>query len=117
VNNIVLSGGEGHLIDFDHCKITNCLTDHFIRLIGQTPDVELHPRLRSKWLQSIEERVLKIIAAIHGPGQDAGAQLSALELYIYPEVFEQSTLVSVIDLGWDQVRETLLRSLPILMYI
>jgi serine/threonine protein kinase len=101
VNNIVLSGGEGHLIDFDHCKITNRSTDHFTHLIANPPPTDPKERWRTVWSTVFEKRILDIIAATH-PGEKP---LSSLQQRLRPELFEQSTPVSVSDLGWDQVRK------------
>jgi serine/threonine protein kinase len=113
VNNIVLSGGEGHLIDFDHCKITNRSTDYFTRLIAEPPPTDPKERWRTMWSAIFEKRILDIIAVTHSGEEHI--PLGSLERRLHPKLFERSNLVSASDLGWDQVRETLLRSPPILM--
>jgi hypothetical protein len=106
VNNIVLSGGEGHLIDFDHCKMTNRSTDRFTRLIANPPPTDPKERWRTVWSAVFEKRILDIIAATH-PGEKllSSFSLVSLQQRLRPELFERSTPVSVSDLGWDQVRK------------
>ena len=90
VNNIIVSNGEGHLIDFDHAKFTG----KFKPMANGVPK-RMEEELRRYFLRKFDEAVISRVEEMMGNSDDALSYLVALQKGI--EVGEPLTLQ---DLGW-----------------
>ena len=90
VNNIIVSNGEGHLIDFDHAKFTG----KFKSVANGVPK-RMEEELRRYFLRKFDEAVISRVEEMMGNSDDALSYLVALQKGI--EVGEPLTLQ---DLGW-----------------
>ena len=90
VNNIIVSNGEGHLIDFDHAKFTG----KFKPMANGVPK-RMEEELRRYFLRKFDEAVISRAEEIMGNPIKAHIYLSALTEGI--DVREPLTLQ---DLGW-----------------
>jgi len=90
VNNIIVSNGEGHLIDFDHAKFTG----QFKSVASGVPK-RIEEDFRKPFLRKFDEAVISRAEEIMGDPGEAHTYLSALDKGI--DVREPLTLQ---DLGW-----------------
>ena len=89
-NNIIISNGEGHLIDFDHAKFTGRF-----KSVANGASERIEEKLRTYFLDKFDEEVISRAEKIMGNSNHASSYLMALQKGI--EVKEPLTLQ---DLGW-----------------
>ena len=89
-NNIIVSNGEGHLIDFDHAKFTGQF-----KSVANGVSEKIEKRFRKPFLSMFDEAVISRAEEMMGDPAEAHTYLSALIKGI--KVVEPLTLQ---DLGW-----------------
>ena len=89
-NNIIISNGEGHLIDFDHAKFTGKF-----KSVANGASERIEEDFRKPFLRKLDEAVISRAEEMMGNPGKAHSYLSALTEGI--EVEEPLTLQ---DLGW-----------------
>ena len=90
VNNIIVSNGEGHLIDFDHAKFTG----KFKSVANGVPK-RIEEDLRKYFLRKFDEAVISRAEEMMGNSTDASIYLVTLQKGI-----ETGEPLTFQDLGW-----------------
>ncbi|KAJ3553201.1 hypothetical protein NP233_g12701 [Leucocoprinus birnbaumii] len=90
--NIIINDGRGHLIDFDHSKITDKL-DTLRRESGH----QIPQRRRDAWLQDFPANVVDLVEALFQ--EEADAYLAAKYYTKLGQVDEPSSFA---DIGWPE---------------
>ena len=90
VNNIIVSNGEGHLIDFDHAKFTG----QFKSVANGVPK-RIEEDLRKIFLREFDEAVISRAEEMMGNSTDASIYLVTLQKGI-----ETGEPLTFQDLGW-----------------
>jgi len=89
-NNIIISNGEGHLIDFDHAKFTGRF-----KSVANGVSERIEEDFRKLLLRKFDEEVISRAEKIMGNPGKANAYLSALV-----EAIEVRKPLTFRDLGW-----------------
>ena len=96
-NNIIISNGEGHLIDFDHAKFTGRF-----KSVANGASERIEEKLRTYLLDKFDEEVISRAEEMMGNGNQALLYLDTLRV-IQPTSklpSGQQLRLSMKDLGW-----------------
>jgi serine/threonine protein kinase len=96
LNNIILSGGQGHLIDFDHSKFTSQMAT-----LELAESKQISQSLRSTFLLAFDRSIVERAEAIARTKTSSTYLLNLKEFYRSDDDSDQPPL-SPKDLGWPE---------------